>query len=207
MAEFTSGGLKRQDEFMRRNTTRLLETIMFAVKAAGLANSDGDALWEAREILAAAHQRALATPLETDSQPNLMSWMMFLACDVLIERQEERSRLLGTSPSSSAVSEADRQRAADADGRDFDWVMSINLARSSYDPRITAEARAEFERQLALVDATSRLVLRLAILSGLDSEYVASELHCSPGEARLRFHDAFTELRRVWERPSRSFDR
>lgn len=171
----------RLRQFIEDETPVLTRTLGVYLSRAGLAISAGELLSEV--VVEALEHEARFDPAR---QPR--AWLLGIAANLIRRKQAELARLDRREPLARDLYPGTEP----SDDEVFDWLDAV----SAVDPHLTLDGNDDVSALLARVSPEDAMVLRLAVLHGLDGAALARELGISPGAARVRLHRALERLRR-----------
>lgn len=171
----------RLRQFIEEETPVLTRTLGIYLSRAGLTIS-------ASELLSEVVVEALEHEARFDPARQPRAWLLGIAANLIRRKQAELARLDRREPLARDLYPG----AEPSDDEVFDWLDGM----SAVDPHLTLDGNDDVSALLARVSPEDAMVLRLAVLHGLDGETLARELGVSPGAARVRLHRALERLRR-----------
>lgn len=174
--------------FLQEHAAQLQAIIRAYVLRGGVAY--GEAVPSvAHEVFQDAVLEALAHAERLDPTIQPRAWFLSIALNIIRRRKASQAR---RSRRELLVSELAREPESGSED------AILEQGGQSPGPEQELEEREKEQELLALVSESDARVLRLAIVEGLNTERLASELGVRPGTARVRLHRALQRLRAAW---------
>lgn len=179
----------RLRQFIEEKTEMLLGTLRFYVARAGLATTEQTVRAAADELLNEVVVEALehAGRFRPDGQPR--AWLLGIAANLIKRRQADLAKRQHREPLVRDLHGQDQDALGEDELFDRFAVLGAN------DPAANLETDESVAAMLAYLSESDRLVIRLAVLGGLNGRALAQQLGVSPGAARVRLHRALSRLR------------
>lgn len=179
-------------QFLQEHAGQFQDIIRAYVLRAGVAYGEAVST-VAQEIFQDAVLEALAHAERLDPTTRPGAWFLSIALNLIKRKRASQAR--------NALREVLTCDLATNTPEPVEGAYFEQLTRAFVPgPEQEIEAREQAEEILALVSESDALVLRLAIVQGLNTELLARELDVHPGAARVRLHRAVQRLRAAWQR-------
>lgn len=179
-------------QFLQEHAVQLQGIIRSYVVRGGLAQG-GAALSVARDVFQDMALEALAHANRIDPTTLPWAWLLSIALNIIKRKKSSEARrnqrevtLSHMAPAGEPINEQDL----------FEQIVRS----SSPGPEQITVTHEQVQEILALVSASDAQVLRLAIIDGLNTEYLARALGIRQVAARVRLHRALKRLRAAWKR-------